>query len=144
MNIYHRTELYMYRYKSNMRRLDEIKERLREEEMHGDVKVQKYGEQYGREHVNMGAEDWYVRCEVLRARIRRLERITEGITELMDELADKGRYLRRYEVMLGIMEKVYIEGMNFREYLLSEGIPERTGYRRRRELVMKCMHRLLI
>ena len=140
--IYRMAEMYLYRYSGNMYRLEILNDKLKYEEMHGDLKVQRLTDEGKSSGHGRGVENWYERCEVLREKIRRLQRMTVGITELYDELRINARYARKYEIMIGILEHVYIMGGKLVEYWRREHIPERTCYRRRYELVMRAAEKL--
>ena len=140
--IYRMAEMYLYRYSANMYRIEILNDKLKYEEMHGDLKVQRLTDEGKCSEHGRGIEDWYTRCEVLREKIRLIERKTQGITELYDELRIKSRFQRKYEIMLGILEHVYILSERMCEYWRREGISERTCYRRRYELVMRAAEKL--
>ena len=140
--VYRKSELYLYRYSADMYRIEILNEKLKEEEMHGDLRVQTMGNEYRSSEHGRGVEDWYMRCEILREKIRKLEGITSCITAVYNELREKSRYQRKYEIMLGILEHVYIMGEKFAGYIKVIGVPERTGYRYRNELVMRVAEEL--
>ncbi len=130
-----RAEIYLYRYKRDCERIEELKQRLADIEYHGDLKVNEIRDMPRSERIRKGVEDWYISCEILSERIRELTRRVGKIRELREYMRESGRYWLRYAMMSDILERVYIGKQEFALFIKERGISERTAYRRRNELL---------
>ena len=130
-------ERYMYEYKRNIAGLKVLREDLRVAQVSVDVKAQNYQYTFNfTGEVSNPVEARMVHIEAIESRIHRLERITEPITRLMEDLtAPEVLKYSENNMLMEILKLMYF-GKNPPDTIIEElKIARRTFFRQRRELV---------
>ena len=130
-------EKCLYEYKRNVAGLRVLREDLRSANACLDVRAQNYQYTFSfTGEVSNPVQSRLVKIEGIEERIRKLERITKPITQLIDDLtAPEVLEYSNNKGLMDIMKLLYF-GKNPPESVIEElKIAKRTFYRQRRELV---------
>lgn len=130
-------EKCLYGYKRNVACLKVLREDLRVLEASTDVHAQNYQYQFTETNVPSNPiEARQIKMEALQARIRKLERCTNPITELMRDLTSPDVLNGSSNLALMEILKLMYFGGNTPDVIISTlNIARRTFFKRRRELV---------
>ncbi len=130
-------EKCMYEYKRNMAGLKILREDLRVMQAGLDVHAQNYQYTFNfTGEVSNPVQSRLMKIESIEERIRKLERLTSPITQLIEDLtAPEVLEYSDNKVLMALMKLLYF-GNNPSESIIAElNIARRTFFRQRRELV---------
>ena len=140
-NKFRHTEKCLYEYKRNLSAINVLREDLRVERAGTDVHVQNYqlSFSFSGEPSNP-VEARQIKIDGLEERIKKLERYTQPITQLIADLnAPENLKHSENKMLLDILKLLYFGKNTVEDVLYEMSIGRRTFTRKRRQLVLMAL-----